>query len=205
MNLRERFTIREAFGEDSGISRRVEVNSILAIVLAVGVFVAGMLIRDSVLTATVFYSDEQNGIRAQLPANWILSTNNPDYIFRVEDPSARPFKTLIQVSLQTVGLEASPRNVADLISIQGQARFTAFRELTREETRLGEDEAFIITYQYVETEPNPFLARLSIVVRGIDVVVLRGNQAVIFTFRDADSTFEAHRYRFDDFLATVEY
>lgn len=190
--------------DPSNTSRRVQITSILAIVTALGMMALGMLFRNNNLNAVVEYNDDQNGIRALLPANWLLTTNNPEFIFRAEDPKARPFKTQILVSVQAVGPDATPRNVADLLSIQRQ-RLTAYGEFSRTEIKLGEDDAFQIDYTYTETETNPFLEALPIVVRGVDVVVLRGNQAVIFTFRDASFTFDANYYHFERFLASVEY
>ena len=112
---------------------------------------------------------------------------------------------MIQATIQIVGTDASPRNVVDLIDVQGPARLPTYRVLSTETTNLGESEAIQITYVYVETEENPFLESIPIVVQGIDLVVIRKNQAIIFTYRDAQQNFEKNRFYFDNFLATVEF
>jgi hypothetical protein len=165
----------------------------------------GLLLRANALNANFLFEDDQNGIRGLLPADWLLDTTNPDYVFRIEDPDARQFKTQIRVTVQTVGPDASPRNVVDLLELQGAAELADYRVLSVEPTRLGEDEAIKINYSFTQTEPNPFLQTLPVVVQGVDWVVLRGNQAVIMTYRDAAPTFDRHYYHFERFLRTVEY
>lgn len=82
---------------DPHIARRVNLNSGLAIVVTLALIGLGMIFRAGILNATTAYEDEENGIRGQIPLNWLLDENQSDYVFRVENPNARPFKTLIQV------------------------------------------------------------------------------------------------------------
>jgi hypothetical protein len=189
--------------------RRVALNSLLVIGLALGMMGLGLVLRDSTLNATVEYPDPQNGINAQIPANWLLTKQNDnpagDFIFRAQDVGGRPFATTIQVSLMTIGPDASPRNVADNLITQNNTRLSGYRHLSTEDTIIGEDEALRVTYAYVEDEPNPYLETKPSTVEGIDVIVIRGNQAIIMTYRDADTTFDDNRFYFDNFLRTIEY
>ena len=192
-------------GEDDS-SRRVAINSILIASMAIGMIVLGLVLRNSAFTATIFFNDEVNGIRAQIPANWLIDqTSEEDYIFRAENTGGRPFQTIIQVSVKIVGPDATPRNVVDLLEVEGPTKLAQYRVLSIEEFMLGDDEANQIIYTYVETDPNPFLEAVPIVVQGIDIVVKRGNQAIILTYRDASVAFDLNRFYFDRFLATVEY
>ena len=190
---------------DPHIARRVNLNSGLAIVVTLALIGLGMIFRAGILNATTAYEDEENGIRGQIPLNWLLDENQSDYVFRVENPNARPFKTLIQVSLQTVGPDANPRSVVDLLVVQGPNRLPGYHVQAILQTRLGEDEAVEIQYSFIQSDPNPFLQSVPVVVQGIDLVVLRGYQAVILTFRDAVENFERNHPYFDRFLQTVEY
>lgn len=190
---------------EPGIARQVNINSGLAIALTFALIAFGMIMRGGILNATLSFEDEENGIRGQIPANWLLYENQQNFVLRVENPNARPFKTLIQVSLQTVGPDANPRSVVDLLVIRGPDRLPSYDVQSILPTRLGEDEAVEIRYSFVQSDPNPFLQTIPVVVQGIDLVVLRGNQAVILTFRDAAANFERNRSFFDRFLQTVEY
>jgi hypothetical protein len=107
--------------------------------------------------------------------------------------------------VKIVGPDATPRNVVDLLEVEGPTKLAQYRVLSIEEFMLGDDEANQIIYTYVETDPNPFLEAVPIVVQGIDIVVKRGNQAIILTYRDASVAFDLNRFYFDRFLATVEY
>lgn len=194
------------FGHADDHSRRVTINSILMILTVLGMVFLGLVMRNSAFTATVFFNDEINGIRAQIPENWLIDqTSDEDYIFRAENIGGRPFQTIIQVSVKIVGPDATPRNVVDLLEVEGPTKLASYQVLSSEEFRLGDDEASQIIYTYVETDPNPFLEAIPIVVQGIDIVVKRGNQAIILTYRDASVAFDLNRFYFDRFLATVEY
>ncbi len=185
--------------------RRLEINHILIFVVAAALLGLGLLMRQNTLNATFPFKDEINGISAQLPTGWLLDTTSSDYVFRAIDPGGRPFKTTLQVSILTVGREATPRNVVDLIEVQGPLQLPEYQVYSSESTRLGDDQATELIYAYVDTESNPFLETQPIVVQGIDLVVKRGNQAIVFTYRDAQQSFEANRFYFSNFLNSVEY
>lgn len=187
------------------VARRVNINSGLAIIVTLALMGLGMIFRNSILNSTVPFEDEENGIRGQIPLNWLLDENQRDYVFRVENPNARPYKTLIQASLLTVGPDANPRSVVDLLVVQGPNRLPGYHVQSISETSLGEDDAVEIQYSFIQSDPNPFLQSVPVVVQGVDLVVLRGNQAVILTYRDAAENFDDNRPYFDRFLQTVEY
>jgi hypothetical protein len=190
---------------DARVQRRIILNSLIGIAIAIMLLGWGWLQRSGALNSTIAFEDEINGIRAQIPVSWLLSEGDEQTVFRVQDLGARPFRTTIQVSIQAVGPEATPRNVVDLLKLQGPLELPNYRSFSEEVIQLGEDEAVRINYVYVSNERNPFLEASPVVVRGEDVVVLRGNQALIITYRDADSTFDENRFHFVNFLRTLEY
>lgn len=191
--------------QESALPPRTRANSILVLIVLLVMFAVGMFYRNNALTATVEFQDELNGISAQLPANWLIDTDEPGIILQVEDVGGSAFNTLIQISIQTVGPDATPRNVVDQLTVQGPVQYPGYGLLETREVRLGEDDATQIEYYYVASEPNPFLETIPVVVQGVDLVVIRGNQAIIFTFQDDRNTFPEKRRYFDQFLASVEY
>jgi hypothetical protein len=60
-------------------------------------------------------------------------------------------------------------------------------------------------YAYAASEANPILQSIPIVVRAIDVVVLRSSQAVIITYRADAESFERNRHYFEAFLRALEF
>ncbi len=61
-----------------------------------------------------------------------------------------------------------------------------------------------MNYAYVATETNPALQSVPIVVQAEDVIVLRGTQAFVITYRADAQSFAANLHYFDSFLRSVE-
>lgn len=190
--------------EPAGLTFNQRWNTYLALVMAVGVWVVGITLRNGALSATAQYEDLEAGVRAQLPAGWLLNTEDPDVVFRAEDPDALPFKTTLEVSAITVGPDATPNTVLDILNLARAPRFSTYRELSRTATTLRDDPAMRMTYAYTQDERDPFQASVPLVVQGVDVVVLRRGQAVIITYREERTAFDSNLYRFEDLLQTVE-
>ncbi len=179
-------------------------NTYLAAIVVLVALFFGMNMRRSALNATQTFEDLEAGVRAQVPFGWLIDAKSDEYVFRAEDPDALPFKTMLQVSVMTVGPDATPNLVLDLLNMQRAPRFSTYREIARFDETLRGDPAKRMVYAYTQDERNPFQASVPIVVQGVDVVVLRRGQAVIITYREERSDFEKNLGRFEDLLATVE-
>ncbi|MFP4322798.1 MAG: hypothetical protein ACLFTK_10120 [Anaerolineales bacterium] len=188
-----------------GLTRSQTLNSIV-ILLAVVMFMGyGLIQRNSAQGATQFFEDDQSGIRAQLPANWLITTETDAFVVQAEDPGGVPFKTLLRITQVPVGAEATLRNVIDTLTLQRAGRLSTYRVLSIQPTSLGEDDALEMTYAYVQSEPNPFLNAVPVVVQGRDVVIIRGGQALVLTYREEQSRFDENEFLFDNFLDTLEF
>ena len=192
------------FRESAPLTFTQRWNTYLAIVLAAGVMVLGITLRDSNLNATVTLENLESGVRAQVPANWLQDTAGDEYLFRVRDPGALPFKTTLQVSVLTVGPDATPDLVLNLLTMQRSSRFATYHEISRSDATLRDDPAKRMVYAYTEFERNPSLQSLPMVIEGVDLVVLQGTQAVVVTYREEQSAFDDHLYRFENLLRTLE-
>ena len=62
-----------------------------------------------------------------------------------------------------------------------------------------------MNYAFVQAESNPFLNAVPIVVQGRDVVVIRGNQAIVITYHEERSRFEENEFLFENFLDTLDF
>lgn len=192
------------FRERTPLTFRQRWNNYLALALAAAVMALGITMRDSNLKATVTFEALESGVRAQVPANWLLDAGGDEYLFRVRDPNALPFKTTLQVSVLTVGPDATPDWVLNLLTIQRSTQFATYHEISRSDATLRSAPAKRMVYAYTEFERNPSLQSLPIVVEGVDLVVLQGTQAVIITYREEQSAFDDHLYRFENLLRTLE-
>ena len=193
----------EVYGEP-GLSFNQRWNGYLALGMVAVMLFVGLTLRSGALNATQTFEDLEAGVRAQVPAGWLLDTESDEYVFRAQDPNALPFKTTLQVSVLTVGPDATPNLVLDLLNMQRAPRFSVYRELSRVDTTLRDDPAKRMTYAYTQDERNPFQATIPVVVQGVDLVVLRRGQAVIITYREDRSAFDTNLRRFENLLRTVE-
>ncbi len=190
--------------EPTGLNFNQRWNTYLALVLAAGVLFLGITLRNGALSATQPFENLEAGVRAQLPAGWLLDTQSGDVVFRAEDPDALPFKTTLEVSVIAVGPDAMPNTVLDILKLTRAPRLSNYRELSRTPTTLRDDPAMRMTYAYTQDERDPFQASVPLVVQGVDLVVLRRGQAVIITYREERTAFDSNLYRFEDLLQTVE-
>ena len=179
-------------------------NSYLAIAMIFVVLFLGLSMRAGSLNATEQFEDLEAGVRAEIPFGWLLDNNSNDYVFRVQDPDALPFKTTLEVAVMTVGPDATPNTILDLLYLQRAPRLSNYQELTRTDVVLRDEEAKRMTYAYTQFERDPFKASTPLVVQGVDVVVLRRGEAVIITYREESTAFADNLYRFENLLATVE-
>lgn len=165
----------------------------------------GLNLRDAALTATVAYINRQAGIRAQYPANWLIDESG-DYVFRVRDLSRIGFKTTIQVATRPISPLTATRNVLDAINLNRAQTLAAYEVLSEELYTLPNDvAATAVTYTFVDTQDNPFLQGIPVVVQGLDILTIRGGQALVITFLADASAFDRIRPVFDQFLDNLEF
>lgn len=193
------------------IDERLELNfrqrwaSYLTIAVAIAGVLGGLLLRANMVNATVRFENTQTGIAVRYPVDWLLEQGQDDFVIRVQDPAATPFKTTLQIALQPIGEGARVAYILDLLNINRAATLSAYRPLEIVPIMLPSGiQGTQMTYAYVATESNPFLQTVPIVVRAIDVVVIRSSQAVIITYETDAQSFERNRHYFDTFLRTLE-
>jgi hypothetical protein len=190
-----------------GITTRQRWSHYFAI--ALGVLALGFLLnfRSNALNATSVYENSSEGVVAYYPQDWLIDEDGGDqYIFRVRDMQAIGFKTTFQLSVRTVGRDVTPRAVFDTLAMQRAQTRTAYRLLSVEEYGgLGDVEASVANYLYVATDPNPFQESIPIVVRGIDVLTVNRDQAIIITMLSDADHFEENLELFERFLNRLEF
>lgn len=177
----------------------------LTFLVGVIVFAYGLTVRNSALTATTLYENLQAGIVAAYPRGWLLDTRG-DYIFRVRDMTQPSFKTTIQISVQPVNNETTPRSIADRLAFIRARTFTDYNVLDTETFPLGEDsDAQAVSYTYVVRETSAFLQGIPEVVIGQDILTIARGQALIITFRAEASLYEREYDRFRQFLRQLRF
>lgn len=182
------------------LSRNDRFSSVFVIALVAAAFLLGLTLRSQALGRTRPYIDRETGIEVRYPTSWLLDTRG-DYVMRVRDPAARPFKTEYAIRIAPASGQTSVRNVLDALTLQRSNTLSAYRVLSVEET----EDFTRMTFAYVNADPSPFVQQLSVVVRGMDIVVLDGNRAIVVTFAAEAERFEAELPAFERFFNSLVY
>lgn len=187
------------------LSLRQRWATYLALAMAVMAFLLGLNRQNAALNRKTFYNDEQTGISVAYPLNWLLDKRG-DYVFRVRDMAQAGFKTTFQVALIPTGDDVRARNVADRLALSRAQTLTDYAVLSIEPfTMPNGDEASAVLYTYVTRETSPFLEGIPEVVVGYDVLTLARGQALVISYREEASQYEARFGLFTDFIRSLAY
>lgn len=198
-------TLVEITGRDEIFTRQQRWAHLLTIIVAGILFLVGLNLRANILNATTPYSNVQAGIRARYPANWLLDESG-DYVFRVRDMTRVGFKTTIRVEARPIGPGTTARSIFDALNTDRPQTLPAYRAFPWEEYILPDETAAVaMSYTFVAVETNPFLESLPIVALGLDILAIKGGQAIIITFRSDAGTFEKDIAIFNRFLESLEF
>jgi hypothetical protein len=180
---------------------------VFTIIIGILVFTIGLNVRNSALTATTVYENLQAGILAYYPYGWLLDTQGgEEYVFRVRDMTRGGFKTTIQISVQPVSDETTPRSIADRLAFRRARTYTDYNVLSTEDYALRTDlTAQAVSYTYTTRETSAFLQGIPDVVRGQDLLTISRGQALIITFRAEASVYESEYRRFRQFLRQLSF
>ena len=191
--------------DDSPITRTQRWAQALVLLTTVGLLILGFFLKDQILTSTEPFRDLAAGILARYPSGWLLDHEGA-YVFRVRDPKAPAFRTTFQVAVEPIGQDAAARNILDNLTLRRAQTLAAYHVLSTVDYALPEgDPATRMEYVFVQTEANPFLQSVPVVVRGVDIVTVKRGQAIVVTFRVEADRFDDEIWRLDQFLATLEF
>lgn len=195
----------EIISESDGLTLRQRWANVFTILICVLLLLLGLNLRNQALNATTLYISPQAGITAQYPLNWLIDTSG-SYVFRVRDMSRSGFKTTFQVSVQAVGSDAEERNLADRLSLDRIITFTDYRVQPLEMYSFTDGrEAQTLNYTFVAVDASPFLQSVPAVVQGLDILTIRGGQAIVISFRADANNFEDELPRFEQFLRQLDF
>lgn len=180
-------------------------SGMLALAVTLLALLGGLALRARVRADLVRYEDPVAGIAAMRPTTWLVDSQG-DYVFRVQDPAARSFKTTLQVAVMTIGPDATGRNVLDILTMNRSSMLSGYSVLAvNDPVATPHGPAAEMRYAYVELDPNPFLTTLPTVVMGVDVVYRKGDQAIIATYLASTDSFDGQYFRFEQFLRSLEF
>lgn len=183
------------------VSRYDRYASILIVAVTVVMLLLGLALRRSQVNSSVPFVDRAAGIQTRYPAGWLLDTEG-DYVMRVRDPAARPFKTMYAINVLPASPETSVRNVLDTLSLQRSSELAAYRVLSMQD---APGQVARMDFAFVDTDPNPFLQRLPVPILGTDFVILESNRAVVITLMASEDLYTRELPRFQRFFAALSF
>lgn len=191
--------------ETTATSSRHDRFAVLAVILitvtAVGL---GILLIKGTSSQVWTYESREAGIETVYPAGW-LTDEQGNYVVRIRDPKARPFKTQFILQVVPTGGITSVRNILDGLTLQRAADLSAYRVLNVIETGIDGQALTEMNFAFVDADPNPFIQRLPVVVLGRDIVILDGERAIIVTYMADQASFDEDLPRFERLLDTLQY
>lgn len=188
----------------SSFTRNDRFSVILVMMLVTFAIGFGLILQQQTSTQTIRYESRTAGISAQYPAGWLIDERG-DYVARMRDPRARPFKTQFTIAAVPSGGQTTTRNILDGLTIQRSADLAAYRVLSIEDFTRGTTKYTELNFAYVDADPNPFIQRLPVVILGLDVVIPNGSRSIIVTYMADQDSFDKQRPVFDRFFSSIRY
>ncbi len=174
-------------------------------VLVIVALVVGWFLKGAFQYQTEVFTDPDSGLTFRYPASWFLESNQAQIgdegvILTVSDAhSESAFNTTFSVRIKKVEEETTAVDQAELWILQRGEGLTKYRVLSKELSQVAGQEAVTIDYGYVEDplRSSAMSVSLPVVVRAVDVVLVRDNQVYVLTFA-------ADQLVFDEASKTLE-
>jgi hypothetical protein len=173
------------------------------VILTIIALLAGWLLKSSVENRSLAF--KSGSISAQTPVGWLSLKPGGNEILHVTDRTASGFGTTYLIQTEAIPSDATPGQVAGLLTLERGNSLTAYRVLDQQEVLVQGRKAIQLDYVYVESAANLTHAVIPAVVRGVDYVFVNGSQAVIVSYRADKSVFDTDLGRFYRFLVSVKF
>ena len=161
--------------------------------IVVGVVVVALLLGWLVKTAAEgrAVSYEVDGTRVRYPVGWMRATVQPPVLLQVEDRLAPSFRTTLTLQRRPVPQSGRPlAAVQQNLALERARTWTAYRVLGVQEAATIEGRTGMrVTFAYVETNPDPFLETVPVVMHGEDFLLPVGNGVYVVTLTAAEANY----------------
>ncbi len=125
---------------------------------------------------------EAEGLQLRYPAGWVRVSVEPPVLLRAEEWLG-PARSAITVQRRPLPAVQNPLRAAQQTLTMERARtWTAYRTLeTDEAATVAGRAATRVAFAYVETNPNPYLETMPVVMYGEDYLIQVGNDVYVVT------------------------
>ncbi len=180
--------------------RYAEVSVILVTLLALAL---GWALKSAVEARSVPF--EAEGISARPPEGWLRTTGGETELLRVTDPASVGFGTTYVIDTRPIAAGATEAEVVSLLTLNRGQSLTAYRVLDQQPVTVNGRAGHMLTFVYVESDPDLTREEVPHVVRGVEFVFLAGDRAVLVAYHADEPVYEADFARFRRFLNSVSF
>lgn len=181
--------------------RFAEITVILVTVVALA---AGWFYKSSVENASVPF--EAEGVSVQTPKGWLTSDSSNDELLRTVDKNSNGFGTTYVIRQIAITSEATASEVASTVALDHAQNLLGFSMLDQQEVRDANGRnAYMITYAFVESNPDVTHAAIPSVVRGADFIYVSGERAIVVSFQAGEENYDLDLGRFYRFLQSLDF
>jgi len=177
--------------------------------VVVGVTVVALILGCLVKTAAegraVLY--EGNGIRVRYPADWVRAKAQSPVLLQLEDRWATPYRTTLRLERRPVpaGMEKILPAIQNSMALERGRGWAAYRVLRSDgNVEVGGTTGMHVTFAYVETNPNPFLETVPVVMYGEDYLFPIGDQVYVATLTAAEANYTQAQRALAAFLRSLD-
>jgi hypothetical protein len=178
-----------------------EVAVVAMVVVALG---AGWLLRQVVLFRATPFTIPAADISGRYPAGWVHEFGD-DPLLRVRDPMGGQYDPTIVLCSRPLASDADPAIVLDTLALERANRVTAYRALDSGQVVVDGRAATYRDFAYVHVDPNPYLDRLPVVVRGIDLALRDEGRVIVVTFMAGEDDFDRAHAHFRALVESLEF
>ncbi len=185
--------------------RRDRWVSWIVVAIFVIALVLGWVVKTLAESRTVAYDD--GAIRIHYPAGWFKAQATAPALLQVEDKWARPFRTTLTLERRPLPPDVGKplALLQQTLTLERARNLTAYRVLeTEESVVIGRYAAMHVTFAYVESNPDPFMETMPVVIHGEDYIVPDGDQAYVFTLTAAEDNYAQAQRFLQNFVRSFE-
>lgn len=187
----------------SAVRRRDRWAEWAVIALVALALVAGLAVRETVLSRTIPFSFPQAGISGRCPADWVRETGD-DPLLRARDPLGGAYGPVLELRSRLLAAEGDPALVLDTLALERAGQGTAYETLRTERVAVEGKDAIQRTFAYVHVDSNPYLTRLPVVVQGRDLALRDGDRLVVVTLLADAEHFDDHLRYLRTFVESLQ-
>lgn len=176
-----------------------------AVVALVAVaLILGWVLREATLFRTTPFKLDDAGITGRYPTKWVREMDD-DPLLRARDPLGGEFDPVLALRSRPLAAEVETAMSLDALALERAKRTAAYRTLDTAQVVVGGEVATRRTFVYVHADTNPYVDRLPVVVRGVDLALRDDGRVVIVTLLSGADDFEAYQRHFQAFVKSLEF